>query len=197
MKKIIVLLAIMAASLYAANSVKPTDKQVLRVHLYGGAYKDFPVDRIDSIWFAVDPNDPTVPDPVIEPDTLPISSSESVGTSSSVALSSAEVSSSGEDTPSISSSSEETPSLNRPQGFGNVARWYAGSKKLTLVSSENTKAEVYIFGPQGMCLSKKKVLLIPGYNQINYEELDLAHKVFFVRIKTSSKDVILKIQETK
>gem|GEM_PF-5053107 len=185
-KKILVLLlTVLVGGLFAASK---KSGQVLRVHYQDGTYKDYPVARVNKVDFIADADDPTEPDPKNESDD-PINKVSSSGM--------ANVSSSSAKSQEKSSSSKGKTLVQTQMNFGSVARWNAGSKTLILESRENTKAEVSIFGPQGNSLATKNVLLIPGYNSVYFNEVELARSVYIVRVKTASKEAILKIQEMK
>ena len=167
-------------------------ESVIRVHFNDGTYRDFPVERLDEISFDANADDPTEPDPKYEPveeDSNYIKHLDSLSSAAAVASSSAK---------SVTSSSSKTASLAEGLGgFGNVARWNAKSKVMLIESRNNAKAEVYIFGPQGNCLARKSAVLIPGYNSVYFDDVKLTQSAYIVRVKTSTKDAFLKIQEVK
>lgn len=205
------------AMLVGVSLAADAKKQILRVRFHDGSYKEYALDRIKKISFKADPNDPVDPEPeekqycseedeALYPEACARSSSSVDESSSSLAdasssskenSSASKPSSSSSVKPAASSSSEKGNAIHFNNTFANSIRWNGTSNLLSIESSENTVATVYVFGPQGICLAERKVSLLPGNNVVSLENMNLSRSMYIVRVKTLSKDAVLKIQGTK
>ncbi|MCF0222852.1 MAG: hypothetical protein HUK20_01145 [Fibrobacter sp.] len=168
MKKILFL---MLALIVGGMAVEPQKSgQLIRVRYYDGSYEDYPIAKINKITFKSDASDTIVSD------------------------------SDGVRHKELKRNALSDTTVLRPSDInkiGGVAHWSASTKMLSLESPVATAADVYIFDHQGICIAKKKAFLKPGSNDVSFNNLDVVRKTYIARVKTASKDVVLKIQEAR